>query len=525
MTAAPAPTEHRTNGPGSTGQPCVRLSGISKSFSGVEVLRGVDIDFMPGRIHGLVGENGAGKSTVGKIVGGYYSRSTGEIAVFGDEIRQWSPPLALERGIAMMHQELQLVPKLSVAQNVFLGIEHSRAGLLAGDEDRRLAEIAAFAGFDLDPAAIAESLSIADQQKVEIRRALARNARVIVMDEPTSSLTHDEAERLHVVMRKLRDRGCAIIYVSHFLDHVLDVCDTITVMRDGAVIRTSPAVSETKASLIAAMIGRPASEVAYPERPPVPDRTAPPLLSVRNLATATGVAGVSFDLFPGEILGLVGLVGSGRTEIVRAVFGADPAISGAVAIAGHDYAERSPRASIGRGLAMVPEDRRKQGLVLTQPVRPNMSLPHLGRFSRFGLIRDRAERGEARRLIDYFGVNPPHVDGEVANYSGGNQQKVVLGKWILGEPQVVILDEPSRGVDIGARRRIHEFVGEMARNGKGVLLISSEIEEVMGLAHRVCAVSDGRITGECMTDETSVDDIMWRLFHEQGRQKLEGHRQ
>ncbi|RST87098.1 sugar ABC transporter ATP-binding protein [Aquibium carbonis] len=499
--------------------PCISLSGVSKSFSGVEVLRDVSIDFLPGEIHGLIGENGAGKSTVGKIVGGYYSRSSGDLMVFGESVTQWDPPLALARGVAMMHQELQLVPALSVAENVFLGIEHSRVGFLVGDEDRRLADIAAFAGFDLDPAATAGSLSIADQQKVEIMRALAREARVIVMDEPTSSLTHDEAERLHGVMRKLRDRGCTIIYVSHFLDHVLDVCDTVTVMRDGAVIRTSPAANETKASLIAAMIGRPAADVAYPPLPPEPDRTGTPLLSVRGLVTSTGVRGADLHLWPGEIVGLVGLVGSGRTEIARAIFGADASVAGMVTVAGEVYADRSPRSSIERGLAMVPEDRRKQGLVLTQTVRPNITLPHLSAFARFGLVRAGAERSEARRLIDYFGVQPGHVDGEVANYSGGNQQKVVMGKWILGDPRIVILDEPSRGVDIGARRRIHEFIGETARRGAAILLISSEIEEVLGLAHRAYTVSGGRVTGEIVPAETTVDEVIWRLFHEQGADK------
>jgi ABC-type sugar transport system ATPase subunit len=494
---------------------CIRLSGISKSFSGVEVLRNVSIDFAPGEIHGLIGENGAGKSTVGKIVGGYYSRSSGDMTVFGETVSQWNPPLALSRGVAMMHQELQLVPALSVADNVFLGIERSRAGFLRGDEQERLAAIAAFAGFDIDPNALAGSLSIADQQKVEIMRALARQARVIVMDEPTSSLTHDEAERLHGVMRKLRDRGCTIIYVSHFLDHILDVCDTVTVMRDGAVIRTSPAASETKASLIAAMIGRPAADVAYPELPPEPDRTGAPLLSVRGLATGTGVRGADLDIWPGEIVGLVGLVGSGRTEIARAIFGADPSVAGTVAVAGEVYPDRSPRSSIERGLAMVPEDRRKQGLVLTQTVRPNMTLPHLSRFASLGLMRAAGERVEARRLIDYFGVQPGHVDGAVVNYSGGNQQKVVMGKWILGDPRIVILDEPSRGVDVGARRRIHEFIGETARRGAAILLISSEIEEVMGLAHRAYAVSGWRITGAFVPAETTVDQVIWRLFHEQ----------
>jgi ABC-type sugar transport system ATPase subunit len=509
--------EQEADGKGA-GEPFVRLVGICKSFSGVSVLRDIDVEFLPGEIHGLVGENGAGKSTVGKIVGGYYSRSAGDLFAFGEPVDSWDPPAALRRGIAMMHQELQLVPALSVAENVFLGIENSVGGLLRDDENQRLADIAAFAGFDLDPDALAGTLSIADQQKVEIMRALARDARVIVMDEPTSSLTHDEAERLHAVMRKLRARGHTIIYVSHFLDHVLDVCDRVTVMRDGAVIRTAEARNETKATLVTAMIGRSAADVAYPDLPPEPDRSGTPLLSVRNLSTETGLLDVSLDLFPGEIVGLVGLIGSGRTEIARAIFGADAAISGQVLIEGTDYQLRSPRESVARGIAMVPEDRRRQGLVLTQPVRPNMTLPHLDAFSALGLVRGKGEKAHAKRLIEYLGVHPADVDGQVINYSGGNQQKVVLGKWIMSDPKIVVLDEPSRGVDIGARRRIHEFIGETARRGAGVLVISSEIEEIIGLAHRAYMVSDGRVIDEFRPAETSVDDVLWRLFHEQGNE-------
>jgi ribose transport system ATP-binding protein len=248
--------------PAQTGDVCVRLVDIGKSFSGVEVLRHIDLDFRQGEIHGIVGENGAGKSTVGKIVGGYYSRSSGELEVFSEKVGAWDAATALGRGIAMMHQELQLVPELTVAQNVFLGIEHNRAGLLAGDENRRLAAIVEICGFDLDPAARAGDLSIADQQKVEIMRAMARDARVIVMDEPTSSLTADQAERLHQTMRRLRQMGRTILYVSHFLDHVLGICDRVTVMRDGVVVRTADARDETKATLVAAMLGRADAEVS-----------------------------------------------------------------------------------------------------------------------------------------------------------------------------------------------------------------------------------------------------------------------
>jgi ABC-type sugar transport system ATPase subunit len=495
---------------------CVRLIDVGKSFAGVHVLRNISLDFRQGEIHGLVGENGAGKSTVGKIAGGYYSRSSGELEVFGDTVGAWDAAAALGRGIAMMHQELQLVPELTVAENVFLGIENHRGGLLAGDEVRRLADIVALCGFDLDPSARAGSLSIADQQKIEIMRAMARDARVIIMDEPTSSLTADEAERLHATMRRLRSMGRTVIYVSHFLDHVLSICDRVTIMRDGTVVRTSDAKDETKASLVAGMLGRADAEVSYPEKSSPPPRGAVPVLEVQGLSAATGIR----EIHAGEIVGLIGLVGSGRTEIVRAIFGADPA-SGTVLVDGKPYDDRSPERSVAQRIAMVPEDRRKQGLVLTQAVRPNMTLPHLAAFSWAGLLRGAAEGEAVRRLIDHLGVSPRHVDGDVVNYSGGNQQKVLLGKWIMQDPKIVILDEPSRGVDLGARRRIHEFVGELARRGVGVLLVSSEMEEVLGLAHRAYLVRRGRIAGEVVPGEVGEDQLLWTLFQDDDAQPSE----
>jgi ABC-type sugar transport system ATPase subunit len=494
----------------------IRLIGVGKEFSGVEVLRNVSLDFHAGEIHALVGENGAGKSTVGKIAGGYYSRSSGGLEIFGVPVGAWDPASALQSGIAMMHQELQLVPELSVSENVFLGIEHNRSGFLTRNEAERMKAVVEVCGFDLDPHARAGSLPIADQQKIEIMRAIARDAKVIVMDEPTSSLTADEAERLHETMRRLRAMGRTIIYVSHFLDHVLAVADRVTILREGAVVRTAPAAKETKATLVTGMLGRSEADVAYVEKTPPPDRSGPALLRVQGLSSPNGAHDVNLEIHPGEIVGLIGLVGSGRTEIARAIFGADPASSGTVHIGGERYDDRSPRASVARKLAMVPEDRRKQGLVMTQAVRPNISLPHLGVFSRGGFLDERSERSAVGRLIDYFGVNPRQIDGEVVNYSGGNQQKVLLAKWIMENPRLVILDEPSRGVDLGARRRIHEFILDLARQGTGVLLISSEIEEVLGLAHRAYLVRSGTIRGEVMPEATSMDRVLWSLFHDEG---------
>lgn len=495
--------------------PSIRLRGIGKSFGGVPVLAEVDLDIGKGEIHGLVGENGAGKSTLGKIIGGYYSASKGTIEVFGEPAPDWTPPLALERGVAMMHQELQLVPALSVAQNVFLGIEDQRFGVLTQTENARLADVMSVSGFSLDPAAITADLSIADQQKIEIMRALARNARVIVMDEPTSSLTADEAQRLHETMLRLKRSGATVIYVSHFLDDILEVCDRITVLRDGRLVRTADAADETKGSLVSAMLGGGRTEIPFPPKSPAPAPIGDPLLAIEGLSAPNGVSDVTMTVNAGEIVGLIGLVGSGRTEIARAIFGADPANAGTVRLEGNPYGERTPAASAERGMVMVPEDRRKQGLVMTLPVRANMTLPHLSHFTvGGGVIRTALEKTRVQSLIDYFRVTPAALDGEIPYYSGGNQQKVLLGKWLMRDPRIVILDEPSRGVDVGARQRIHEAIADLAAKGTAVLLISSEIEEVLGLAHRAYLVHEGTLVGEVDPETASTEDVLWTLFHQ-----------
>ncbi|MBN9026821.1 MAG: sugar ABC transporter ATP-binding protein [Rhizobiales bacterium] len=494
----------------------VSIRGVVKSFGGTRVLDDINIDFKAGEVHALVGENGAGKSSVGKIVGGYYSADGGEITVFGEKIGRFSPREALLRGIAMIHQELQLVPELTVAQNVFLGLESHRAGLLVGGDLERFAVIEATCDFGLDPRAKVANLRIAERQKVEIMRAIARNARVIIMDEPTSSLTEDEAERLHQLIRRLKSNGVTVIYVSHFLDHILANCDRITVMRDGRVVRTASVEGETKQSLVDSMLGQ-ASNIIWPSLPPAPAETVKPIAEMRNVSTDTGLRDVSLLVRPGEIVGLIGLVGSGRTEIGRAMFGADPIEAGSYAIDGIEQRRLDVTRAVAQGVALVPEDRRKQGLVLTQTTRPNISLATLGGLSRFGLLNRNEEMDRVRAMIKHFGIVPGKVDGEVAFYSGGNQQKVLLSKWAVAKPRLLILDEPSRGVDIGARQRIHEFIVEMAAAGTGVLLISSELEEVINLSHRGYFMSEGRIFDEVSCRDLTVDAALNRIFREQSR--------
>ncbi|HEY4199117.1 MAG TPA: sugar ABC transporter ATP-binding protein [Devosiaceae bacterium] len=495
-----------------TSQPAVRLRGIQKSFGAARILNDINLDFAAAEVHGLVGENGAGKSSLGKIIGGYYTFDAGTVEIGGQPMERSTPRYALQHGIAMIHQELQLVPELSVADNVFLGLEENVGGLLKGVENRRFDLLEQRCGFGLDPRRKVVDLRIADRQKVEIMRAIARDARVIIMDEPTSSLTADEAERLHKVIGQLRADGRTVIYVTHFLDHVLAVCDRVTIMRDGRVVRTAPIVAETKQSIVEAMLGE-TVDVAFPTLPPAPAAGVRPVLELKSIATDTGLSDVSLAVRAGEIVGLIGLVGSGRSEVARAIFGADALTGGAIVIDGETVGPLQPATAVKRGIAFVPEDRRKQGLVLTQRTRPNMSLPHLGLISQMGLLDVAGEKSRTRRMIEHFGIVPGGVDGEVAYYSGGNQQKVLLSKWAYGDPRILILDEPSRGVDIGARRRIHDFIVEQALRGAAVILISSELEEVIALSHRGYLMRAGTVLGEVDCGTLTAEAALFNLFN------------
>lgn len=494
----------------------VRVEAVAKSFGGTRILNDIHIDFRAGEVHALVGENGAGKSSVGKIIGGYYSADEGAVFVFGEKVNRYSPREALSRGIAMIHQELQLVPGLTVVQNVFLGQESNRAGLLVGGDLARFSALEKTCDFGLDPHARVADLRIADRQKVEIMRAIARDARVIIMDEPTSSLTEDEAQRLHQLIARLKSRGVTVIYVSHFLDHILAHCDRVTIMRDGNVVRSADIAGETKQSLVDSMLGK-ASEIIWPALPARPADETMPVAELRNVHTRTGLHDISMTIRPGEIVGLIGLVGSGRTEVARALFGADEIVAGDYFIAGQAQERFSVPTAVQQGIALVPEDRRKQGLVLTQTTRPNVSLATLDRINRFGFLRTGLERRRVDDMIRHFGIVPATTDGDVAFYSGGNQQKVLLSKWAVARPRLLILDEPSRGVDIGARQRIHEFIVDMAREGAAVLLISSELEEVINLSHRGYLMSEGRIFAEEDCRALTVETALKRIFDVQSR--------
>lgn len=488
----------------------LELRDISKRFGGVHALRGVNLDVAAGSVHALVGENGAGKSTLGKIVAGALRPDAGEMRLDGRPVRYAAPREALDNGTALIAQELALAPNLTVLQNVFLGTEGARLGLLGRHSlRRRYFDLDRF-GFNLPPDARVGALRAADQQKVEILRAIAREVRLIVMDEPTSSLTPDEAARLFDVMREQARQGVTIIYVSHDLESVLGLADTITILRDGSLVRTAPAASETMESLVTSMIGRSLQTIFPARRRPADD--APVILSVRDLATAGWVRDVSFDVRQGEIVGLAGLIGSGRSEVALALAGGAPSEAGEVRIDDRPVKISSPRGAVRHGLALLPESRKAQGLVLGASVLDNVTLPHLNDFSRGGVVGDGRRSARVRELAEQVDLKASSLKAPVSSLSGGNQQKVMFAKWLVHPPRVLIADEPTRGVDIGAKQAIYRLLAGLAERGMGILLISSELEEVLELSHRVLVMRQGRLAGELGLERATEEAVLGLAF-------------
>jgi ABC-type sugar transport system ATPase subunit len=477
----------------------IRLASIGKRYSGTKALDGVSVEVTAGSVHALVGANGAGKSTLGKVVGGVVRPDDGQLFVDGRPVRYTSPREARIDGIATIAQELSPLPHMSVIENVYFGIEPRRYGLV---QWRRLRaqydELLSQWGFELNGNAKVGALRTADKQKVEILRAVASDARVIVMDEPTSSLTSVETTRLHRMIRNLRESGRTIIYVSHFLDEVLELADTVTVLRSGRLVRTAPVAQETEESLVAGMFG--AAEAA--EHFEKPQRSAAPVvLDVSGLHRKGVLRDISLQIRAGEIVGLAGLVGSGRSELARAIAGADPIDSGTIAVDGTRRQIRSPADGIAAGMAFLPESRKDDGLFLELSLAANTTFADLRAVaSRLGILRLSAERGKTNALLAMLSVEPPVPSAKAANLSGGNQQKVLFARWLVRNPRVLILDEPTRGVDVSARAAIHRLINKLAAEGTAVLLISSEIEEVLGLAHRVLVMRRGSVTREFSAD-------------------------
>ncbi len=494
----------------------VELSGISKRFGGTQALAGVDLTVERGTVHALVGENGAGKSTLGKVIAGVIQPDSGDYLLAGRAVHLSSPRQALDVGVTMMAQELSLVPARSVVENVYLGIEdHSGPFVRRKELDRRFAALVEETGIDVDARASVGDLPISDRQKVEILRAIARDAGVIVMDEPTARLTGDETAALKGLIRRLAQAGRTVIFVSHFLAEVLDLADSITVMRDGHVIRTSPAASETEESLIEGMTGRSFSASFPPRQPPAPG--AAELLTVRGLTRDAVFRDVDLVVREGEIVVITGLVGSGRSEVLHAVFGDVPPDSGSMTLAGKEFAPRKPSQALRSGLALVPESRKEQGLFLNMSVESNITMPHLKKLVSFGLVSKAAAHSDATAAVGAVGVKTEKITTPITSLSGGNQQKVLFARALVEDPVLLLADEPTRGVDVAAKRAIYDLLVSLAQRGMGILMVSSETEEVLGLAHRVIVMHGGRVVAEIDGGSATEEQIMNAAFITPGR--------
>jgi ABC-type sugar transport system ATPase subunit len=488
--------------------PAVRFDSITKRFPGVVALDGVSFDVHAGSVHAVCGENGAGKSTLGKILSGIHHADAGEIRLEGTPVRFVSPRDALAAGVAMVHQELAFCENLTVADNLCLGRLPSRWGFVdraaLRERARRLLDTV---GAAIDPDRPMASLGVAEQQVVQIAAAVGEGAKVVVFDEPTSSLGESEAANLFRLIESLRARGVAILYVSHRMPEIYRLCDTITVLRDGRHVGTHPTSELDESSLVQLMIGR-RLEQYYPDHVNVPRREE--RLRVEGLTRPGHFEDVSFTLHAGEVLGLAGLVGAGRSEVAESIFGIAPVTAGRIWIRGEEVAIRRATDAMSRGIGFVPEDRKKQGLVLGMRTRENTTLPTLDRLSRFGFVDRAAEQATVRTYFDRLRVKAT-PETVTAALSGGNQQKIVMAKWLAAGGDILILDEPTRGVDVGAKAEIHAWIDKLASEGTAVLLISSELPELLSLSSRVVVLREGHVVGE-LSREAATQDSLLRLM-------------
>jgi rhamnose transport system ATP-binding protein len=493
------------HGPGS--RPAVELRGITKQFGAVQALRGIDLALHGGQVHALVGENGAGKSTVVKILAGVHRPDLGQVLVDGEPVVLHSPADARDRGIAVIYQEPTLFPDLDVAENVFMG-RHPRGQLGRVDWPRMYREVEqllASLGVRLNPRIPVQGLSVADQQLVEIAKALSLDASVLVMDEPTAALSAREVDELFAIVRRLRDRGVALLFVSHRLDEVFELADQVTVLRDGAHVVTAPAEALTTDQVVRHMVGR-RLETLFPKEAAEIGGT---VLEVQGLSRVGAFEDISFELRRGEVLGCAGLVGAGRTELARVLFGIDRPDAGRILVGGREVQIGSPAAAMAHGIAYVPEDRHQQGLVLEFGIADNVVLPILRRVSRLGILDRRRARSLARDYTERLRVRSTGLDQLAGALSGGNQQKVVLAKWLTTNPEILLLDEPTRGIDIGAKAEVHRIVSGLAGGGLAILLISSELPEVLAASDRVLVFHQGRLAGVFTRAEATEERLMF----------------
>jgi rhamnose transport system ATP-binding protein len=482
-------------------------TGITKAFAGVQALRGVSFDVRAGEVHALLGENGAGKSTLIKIITGAEQPDSGRLAVDGVPVAAMTPSLSRTLGIAAIYQQPALFPDLTVAENIALALEATRPWdrIDWAGRRRRAAALLDRIGVAIDPERLIESLSMPEQQIVEIAKAIGADARIVIMDEPTAALTEREVGHLFEVVAHLRRQGAGIVYITHRLDEVFALADRVTVLRDGVSVATRPAAGLSRGEVIALMIGR-ELETVFPKRPIPHGEVALELRRVTN--RAAGIRDVSLTVRRGEVLGIAGLVGSGRTQVAETIFGLTPADSGEVLVEGEPVRIGSPADAIRAGIAYVPEDRRQHGVVLEMSVAANASLASLDRVSRSGLIDDAAERRAAQQHVDRFRIKTASLDEEVGTLSGGNQQKVALARWLSTSPRVLLLDEPTQGVDVGSKAEIHALMQDLAERGLAIVMISSELPEILGMSDRIAVMHGGSIRAVVDRADASQARIM-----------------
>jgi ribose transport system ATP-binding protein len=487
----------------------VLMKGIDKSFPGVHALDHCEFELRAGEVHALVGENGAGKSTLMKILAGVYSKDDGVILFKGQEVEIPTPRTAQDLGISMIHQELNLMGHLTVAQNIFIGREPRTRIRFVLDEkaiNKQAKDLLDIIHLDLDPRMKVSKLSIAKQQMVEITKALSFNSEVLIMDEPTAALTESEIEELFSIIRKLKEQGVGIVYISHRLEELKVISDRITVMRDGHYIDTVLTEETTRDEIISMMVGRTIYETA-PELPE--NANMEHILEVKDINRSNVLQDISFDLNKGEILGFAGLMGAGRTEVARAVFGADPIDSGEIYIHGIKVQIKSPGDAVAHGIGYLSEDRKRYGLSLKQDVETNVVMASYDKFlGLVGWVKTKETSSTAEKYVNALAIKTPSIKQLVKNLSGGNQQKVVIGKWLTADTEILIFDEPTRGIDVGAKSEIYKLLNDLAAQGKSIIMISSELPEILRMSHRIVVMCEGRITGVLSAEEADQESIM-----------------
>ena len=490
--------------------PALQMKGITKTYPGVRALDNVDFEVAKGEIHALVGENGAGKSTLMKILAGALPMDSGDILIDGAPVHITSPQTAMELGISIIYQEFNLVPYLNAAENIFLGREPK--GAIPGFVNfpvmyAEAQKVVDHLGVRLNVRTPVNRLSVAQQQMVEVAKATSRKATIIAMDEPSATLTEHELESLFDLIRSLKQSGVSIIYISHRLEEVFQIADRVTVLRDGRLVGTKPVSETDRDDVIRMMVGRELKESAAADQKQAAE-IGEPALTVKNLSRRGVIEDINFTVRRGEVLGIAGLVGAGRTELARAIFGADPIDEGEIWLNGSRVDIRSPREAIRRGIGLVTEDRKALGLILGMVVRENISLANLDALTRLGFVNRREEKRAATQFIEDLMIKTPSVEQQVQNLSGGNQQKVVLAKWLFTQSKVLIFDEPTRGIDVGSKVEIYQLMNRLAASGVAIIMISSELPEILGMSDRILVMHEGRIAGDLGREEATQEKIM-----------------